>query len=307
MPRAAYVYHEGYDLQFGDHVFPSMKYKLIRQRMIAEGLAAEDDFHRPEEASDDDLELVHTPDWVHKLNTGTLTYAEILKLEIPYSQHVVRAFRLAVGGTILASRLAMQHRIGFNIGGGFHHAFPGYGEGFCALHDVAVAIRRLQHDRLIEKAMVIDADVHHGNGTASIFANDTSVFTLSIHQYKNYPDVKPPSNVDIHLNDGTEDQEYLLRLGDACRTSLSGFRPDLICYLAGADPYERDQLGGLNLTIKGLQDRDALVFEMATKSSIPVAVTLAGGYAISVDETVSIHFNTARAAEEALGYCEALS
>jgi acetoin utilization deacetylase AcuC-like enzyme len=223
-----------------------------------------------------------------------------MKLEIPYSREMVEAFWLAAGGTIRAARLALTDGIGFNIGGGFHHAFPDHGEGFCAINDIGVGIRKLQQERLIERAMVVDADVHNGNGTAAIFSGDDSVFTLSIHQFHNYPAVKPPSTVDIHLEDGVGDEEYLQRLGDACRKGMKEFKPQLVTYVAGADPYREDQLGGLSLSIDGLKARDRMVFDLARENGAAVAVTLAGGYAVRVEDTVTIHCNTARAAAESL-------
>jgi acetoin utilization deacetylase AcuC-like enzyme len=210
------VYHPGYDLNLGAHVFPSRKYRLIHDQLLDEGFAHPLDFVEPEPASDEDILLVHRPDWVQRLKSGALTPLDVLKLEIPYSKEMVEGFFLATGGTILAARNALRDRIGFNVGGGFHHAFPGHGEGFCAIHDFAVAIRALQRDRAIQRAMVVDCDVHHGNGTAGIFAGDATVFTLSIHQFENYPSEKPPSNIDIHLPDGVGDGEYLNRLRDAC-------------------------------------------------------------------------------------------
>src|SRR5271168_1461620 len=173
------VYHEGYDLNLGSHVFPSRKFRMIRDRLLDDEFAVASDFVQPEPASDEDLMLVHQRGWITRLKTGTLDYLELLKLEIPYSQQMVDGFWLAAGGSILAGRLALRDRIGFNIGGGFHHAFPGHGEGFCAINDVAVAIRALQHDGSIERAIVVDLDVHHGNGTAAIFAGDRSVLKLS--------------------------------------------------------------------------------------------------------------------------------
>jgi len=294
------VYHPGYDLNLGEHVFPSQKFRLIRDRMLSDGLAGSEDFVQPEAAPDEDILAVHDADWVHRLKTGTLTYYDILKLEVPYSRRMVEAFWLAAGGTTLAARLALADGVGFNIGGGFHHAFPDHGEGFCAIHDVAVAIRRLQKDGLIRRAMVVDCDVHHGNGTAAIFAADPSVFTLSIHQLNNYPSEKPPSDIDIDLADETGDDEYLERLRAACVPALAEFQPDLLLYVSGADPYYQDQLGGLSLTIEGLQARDRLVFSSALMHHIPVAVALAGGYAVELDDTVTIHVNTARAAGEVL-------
>jgi acetoin utilization deacetylase AcuC-like enzyme len=293
------VYHPRYDLNLGDHVFPARKYRLIHNRLLGECFAEAGDFIEPEAVSDDDVLRVHDAGWVQRLKTGTLSTAEIIKLEIPYSCEMVEGFWLATGGTILAARNALRDRIGFNIGGGFHHAFPTHGEGFCAIHDVAIAIRALQHDRAIEKALVVDCDVHHGNGTAAIFKGDHSVLTLSLHQFNNYPSEKPPSVIDVDLPDGVGDGEYLDRLRGALQVAMS-FAPDLLIYLAGADPYREDQLGGLALTMDGLKRRDQLVFGTALAQSVPVAVVLAGGYARDTDDTVTIHCNTAKAAREAL-------
>lgn len=292
------VYHDGYDLNLGAHVFPSQKFRLISEKLRADGIASPDDFLRPEAAADADILRVHTPDWVGKLKTGTLTYSEIMKLEVPYSQELVDAFWLAAGGTIAAAQSALRDGFGCNIGGGFHHAFPGHGEGFCAIHDVAVAICRLKNDGALSKAMVIDTDVHHGNGTAAIFAKDDSVFTLSIHQLNNYPAYKPPSDLDLNLDDGVEDQQYLDTLLPAVRRSIEDFQPEMIFYVGGADPYQEDQLGGLALTIRGLKTRDASVFAEARKRKIPVVSTLAGGYARRIEDTVQIHVNTILAARE---------
>lgn len=301
MPRIALVYHDQYDLHFGDHVFPSIKYKLIRQSLIDRGFARPEDFLAPHSATDEDMILVHGIDWVNKLRKGTISYTDILKLEIPYSQTLDRAFCLSTGGTILAARKALECGVGMNIGGGFHHAFPNHGEGFCAIHDVAVAVRKLQREKLVDKVMVIDCDVHHGNGTAAIFAGDRSVFTFSIHQFRNYPNEKPPSTMDIHLDDGISDEHYLKRLGEGLQTALPLFRPDLVLYVAGADPYSEDQLGGLNLSMDGLRERDRMVIELSLRVGAPVAITLAGGYAHKVQDTVSIHCHTAEEAERALG------
>src|SRR3954454_9320337 len=191
------IYHPRYDLNLGTHVFPSQKFRLIAEALIVEKVADAQDFFEPQPASDEDLLRVHTPEWVTKLKTGTLTASDVMKLEIPYSAELREAVWLAAGGSILAAQSALREGFACNIGGGFHHAYPAHGEGFCAIHDVAVAIRRLQKDKLIEKAMVVDCDVHHGNGTAAIFAKDPTVFTLSIHQFHNYPAIKPASDLDI--------------------------------------------------------------------------------------------------------------
>ena len=292
------VYHDAYDLNLGAHVFPSQKFHLIAEKLRADGIASAEDFVLPEAASDTDILRVHTPEWVKKLKTGTLTYSDVMKLEVPYSQELVDAFWLAAGGTIAAAQSAQRDGFGCNLGGGFHHAYPGHGEGFCAIHDVGVAILRMKNDGVISKAMVIDTDVHHGNGTAAIFAKDDSVFTLSIHQENNYPAYKPASDLDLNLEDGVADDEYLDTLRPAVRRSLEQFQPDLIFYVGGADPYREDQLGGLALTLEGLKKRDAEVFVEARKRKIPVVTTLAGGYARKVQDTVQIHVNTVLAARE---------
>ena len=292
------VYHERYDLNLGPHVFPSQKFRLIAEALRKEGIADADDFLTPQPAADEDLLRVHTREWVQKMKTGALSASEVMLLEIPYSPELAEAVWLATGGTILASQNALRDGFGCNLGGGFHHAYPGHGEGFCAIHDVAVAIRRLQAEKAIRKAIVVDTDVHHGNGTAAIFADDPSVFTLSIHQENNYPTYKPPSTLDLELADRVEDEEYLDILLPAMERALEDFRPDALFYIGGADPYCEDQLGGLMLTKHGLMERDRGVFEAARKRGIPVTTVLAGGYARRVDDTVHIHVNTIVAARE---------
>jgi len=294
------VYHPRYDLDIGPHVFPSQKFKMVRDALLEEGLADESDFLEPGPAADDDVLRVHTPAYVQKLQTDSLTLSERMKLEIPVSESTVKAFWLAAGGSILAGQQALRDGFGANLSGGFHHAYPGHGEGFCMLHDVAIAIRTLQARGEIRTAMTVDTDVHHGNGTAAIFANDASVFTLSIHQENNYPMPKPPSDQDIGLDDGTRDAEYLEALEEGLIHSLKTMTPDLIFYVGGADPYREDQLGGLALTMEGLQKRDQLVFEHARRRGIPVASTMAGGYARRVADTARIHINTIVAARDVI-------
>jgi acetoin utilization deacetylase AcuC-like enzyme len=320
------VYSDDYYLPIGTHVFPADKYRRIHDRLLEMGVAGAEDFVTPQLASDQDVLLVHTPAYVQKLKTGTLSAREELEMEVPYSPELVRAFWLAAGGSILAADYALQNHIAFNIGGGFHHAFPDHGEGFCMVHDVAVAIRRMQHDDRITRAMTVDCDVHQGNGTAAIFAGvrvptgplpSTSastlspampakvrnahagdVFTISLHQENNYPMWKPPSSIDVDLPDGIGDDDYLAWLDNALSSGLRQFEPELICYIAGADPYCEDQLGGLSLTIEGLKRRDELVFHVARARNIPVMVTFAGGYARRIEDTVTIHCNTVIAAIE---------
>jgi len=292
------VYHSRYNLDLGAHVFPAQKYRLVRDGLVAKGIADPADILTPEPASDEDVLRVHTPEYVEKLKHGTLTASEQMRLELPYSQRIVEAFWLAAGGSILAARCALQDGFGVNLGGGFHHAYPSHGEGFCMLHDVAIAIRRMQADRAAARVMIVDTDVHQGNGTAYIFADDSSVFTLSIHQEKNYPVPKPPSDLDINIEDGAGDEEYLRALAGGLDESFARFSPDLLFYLAGADPYREDQLGGLSLTLAGLRQRDDLVFAEARRRGVPVAVTLAGGYARNTEDTVRIHMNTVLAARD---------
>jgi len=292
------VYSDQYDLNLGDHVFPSVKYRLTKEKLLRDGIVRPEDLVEPAPASDEDVALVHHREYIRKLKTGTLSYLEILRLEIPYSPELVRAVWLCAGGSILAGRLALEGNIAVNVGGGFHHAFPDHGEGFCVLHDVAIAIRRLQKEGAIQRAMTVDCDVHQGNGTAEIFAADPTVFTFSIHQERNYPYPKPASNLDVNLEDGTEDEEYLAALEDGLGQALAEFHPDMVFYLAGADPYREDQLGGLKLSLDGIERRDRLVLQAARAKNIPVMITLAGGYARSLEDTIRIHSNTVRAAKE---------
>lgn len=298
MSRIPIVWHPGYEVDIGPHVYPTRKYRLVRDRLLAEGTIVEGDVMEPAPASDDQVALVHTPEYVRKIKTGTLSHSEQLLLEVPFSPALREAAWLCAGGSVLAGRLALERGIAVHLGGGFHHAFPDHGEGFCLINDVAIAIRALQGEGAVRRAAVIDLDVHHGNGTAAIFRGDPDVFTFSMHQERNYPASKPPSHLDIGLEDGTGDAEYLALLEQRLADVLAR-NPDLVFYLAGADPYRFDQLGGLGLTLDGLRRRDALVFERARGAGAAVAVCLAGGYALSADDTVEIHCNTVRAGKEA--------
>jgi acetoin utilization deacetylase AcuC-like enzyme len=294
------VYHDRYDLNLGSHVFPSQKYRMIHDQLLADGIAADDDFLVPEPATDEDVLRVHSRDYVYKLKHGSLSREEILRMEVPYSPELLTACWLAAGGSILAGRRALEDGCAANIGGGFHHAYPDHGEGFCVIHDVAVAIRHLQFHRAIDNAMVVDTDVHQGNGTAEIFGGDGTVFTLSIHQEHNYPYPKPASTMDVNLPDGVGDDDYLAILEKHLHEAFREFSPQILFYVAGADPYREDQLGGLALTMEGLARRDALVFDYARRHSVPAAITLAGGYARNVADTVRIHINTILAGRAAL-------
>jgi len=293
------IYHDGYDLNLGAHVFPSQKYRMIRDKLLEDGIATPEDFLAPEPATDEDVLRVHSQEYVHKLKSGTLSRTEEARLEVPYSKKLIEACWLAAGGSILAGQRALQDGWAANIGGGFHHACPDHGEGFCVIHDVAIAIRRLQFDGAIERAMVVDTDVHQGNGTAVVFGGDGNVYTLSLHQEHNYPFPKPHSTVDVDLPDGIGDEEYLAILEKHLHQAFHDFAPEILFYIAGADPYREDQLGGLALTMEGLARRDALVFDYARRNAVPVAIALAGGYARRVGDTVSIHVGTIIAARDA--------
>jgi acetoin utilization deacetylase AcuC-like enzyme len=320
------VYSDKYFLPIGEHVFRADKFRLIRERLLQQGVADETDFLTPEPASESDILLVHSPHYVNKLMEGSLSAREELQMEIPYSPQVVDAFMLHTGGSILAARRALEDGVCANIGGGFHHAFPDHGEGFCMINDFAVAIRVLQKEGRIRRAMTVDCDVHQGNGTAAIFGGSASknnvlpsssapvlgntadanlnqgptkdVFTISLHQEHNYPYVKPASSIDVNLPDGCGDAEYLAWLDNALSSGLRRFDPELICYVAGADPFREDQLGGLNLSIDGLKQRDELIFRVARERNIPIVSVYAGGYAARVEDTVTIHCNTIVAASE---------
>jgi acetoin utilization deacetylase AcuC-like enzyme len=269
------------------HRFPIAKYALLRERVLAEGLVHPEQMHEPARAAVEDLTLVHAPDYVRRLSAGELTAAEERLIGLPWSEQLVeRSFR-AVGGTCEAAEAALAHGVTVNLAGGTHHAFPDHGEGFCVFNDVAVAVRRLQRLGRVRRAAVVDLDVHQGNGTHAIFAGDTSVFTFSMHGGRNYPFRKVPGALDIELDDGTGDDEYLTHLADALPRVLAAAAPDLVVYLAGADPPEGDRLGRL---------RDAMVLEACREVGIPVAVTIAGGYGACIDDTVTVHVNTVRVA-----------
>ncbi|HEX2446234.1 MAG TPA: histone deacetylase [Vicinamibacterales bacterium] len=259
--------------------------------MLREALGGRAAFLAPEPAAWDDLARVHTAEYLNKIRAGTLSFEEIARLELPWSRELSEGFRLMVGGTILAAERALDAGVSIHLGGGFHHAFADHGEGFCMFNDVAVAIRRLQRDGRIRRAAVVDCDVHHGNGTAMIFAGDADVFTFSIHQQHNYPSWKPPSDLDIGLPDGTRDEAYLGKLDEGVHAVIR-HQPEVVAYVAGADPFKEDQLGGLALTKDGLRRRDRMVFDACRNAGTPVFVTLAGGYARRVEDTVDIHLGT---------------
>jgi len=274
------------------HRFPIAKYARLRERVIDEGIVPADCLHDPARVSREDLLLVHTVDYVDRFTNGALTGDEERRLGFPWSLALVERSYRAAGGTSEAARAALDHGIAMNLAGGTHHAFPTHGEGFCVFNDVAIAIRRLQRDHLIDRAAVIDLDVHQGNGTHAVFTGDDRVYTFSMHGGRNYPFHKVAGDLDIELDDRTGDDAYLALLADALPRVIDAARPDLVVYLAGADPHEHDRLGRLALTFDGLARRDSMVLEQCREVGIPVAVTIAGGYGDPIEDTVQVHVTT---------------
>jgi len=280
------------------HRFPIAKYALLRDRVVAEGVLPAEAVLDPPRASRDELLLAHDAAYVDALDAGTLDALAMRRIGFPWSEALVERSHRAVGGTIAAARAALEHGIAMNLAGGTHHAFAGHGEGFCVFNDVAVAVRVLQREGRIARAAIVDLDVHQGNGTHAIFANDASVFTFSMHGARNYPFARVAGDLDIDLPDGTEDDAYLAALAEALPRVLADSRPDLVVYLAGADPLFTDALGRLALTPHGLARRDAMVLDRCREVGIPVAVTIAGGYARDIADTVSAHLQTVRIARD---------
>ncbi|MEO0102088.1 MAG: histone deacetylase [candidate division WOR-3 bacterium] len=287
-----FVYSPKYQIDIGPHVFPTEKYKLIKEKLLSEGLAKEEEFLEPPEVNLDDIRLVHTEEYIQDMLNLRWT-SRTIRSELPLTWEIIQAYFLAASGTILTCSLALEEKIGFHLGGGFHHAFPNHGEGFCYVNDIAVAIRKMQKEKKVKRVAVIDCDLHQGNGTARIFQDDPDVFTFSIHQENLYP-IKERSDWDIGLPDFAGDEIYLKHLRPAVLKIYDSHKPELIVYAAGSDPYYDDQLGLLQLTKEGLKTRDEIVIQEGEKRGIPIAIVLAGGYARKVEDTVEIHTNTAK-------------
>jgi len=282
------------------HRFPIAKYARLREAVLAEGVVRAECLHDPARAPLDDVRRVHAGGYIDRLVNGTMPAAEQRVLGFPWSAGLVeRSFR-ASGGTLEAAGQALRDGIAMNLAGGTHHAFASHGEGFCVLNDVAIAVRALRAQGRIRRAAIIDLDVHQGNGTHDVLADDEHSFTFSMHGRRNYPFRKVAGRLDIELEDGTGDTEYLERLAAALPGVLAESQPDLVFYLAGADPHEGDTLGRLKLTFDGLMRRDALVLESARAIGVPVVITIAGGYGRDIDDTVRVHLNTARVARDFL-------
>ena len=298
MSSASVVVHSPeYFCDIGPHVFPVEKFARVRAHLVSGREIEAGDILAPAPAPRADLLTAHTPEYLDDLDALRWTHRTRMS-ELPLTAEIVQAYRLAAGGTTLAARAALERGSGINLGGGFHHASADRAEGFCYLNDLAVAVRVLLRDGRIRRAAVVDLDVHQGNGTALIFRGDESVFTLSVHQEMNYPAPKADSTLDVGLDDCTGDDEYLRRLDPALEAVWS-FGPEIVLYQAGADPYVEDQLGGLRLTFAGLEARDRRVLEGCARRRIPAVVTLGGGYARRVEDTVAIHATTCRVALDA--------
>jgi acetoin utilization deacetylase AcuC-like enzyme len=278
------------------HRFPMAKYRRLRERLVDEQVLTAADLVVPDPIDWDDLRLVHTPAYVDAVATGTLAADAQRRIGFPWSPEMVERSRRSVGATLAAAQRALDgDDVSANLAGGTHHAFADRGEGYCVFNDVAVAARVLQRDGAIRRALIVDCDVHQGNGTAAIFRGDATVFTLSLHGAKNFPFRKEESDLDVTFEDGAGDAEYLAAL-DVVPRVLDAHRPDIVFYLAGADPYEGDRLGRLRLSIEGLAARDRIVFDACAARHLPVAVAMSGGYAPDVDAIVTIHLNTIKEA-----------
>ncbi|MGI9470749.1 MAG: histone deacetylase family protein [Rubripirellula sp.] len=280
------------------HRFPMDKYRRLRQRIVTADEHRQDSLIVPPAASKDQLLLCHTPRYVRAVMDGTLNDREIRRIGFPWSTRMVERSRRSTGATLAACRAALDDGVSVNLAGGTHHAMSDAGEGYCVFNDAAVAVRVLQYEGQIKRACIIDLDVHQGNGTAEIFGGDPTVFTLSLHGVKNFPLRKSPSDIDIDLEDATDDEAYLSALHRSLESVAKAGPYDLAIYLAGADPYRHDRLGRLDLTKNGLAERDRVVLHWCQIHSLPLAVAMAGGYAPNVVDIVDIHAMTVRLASQ---------
>jgi acetoin utilization deacetylase AcuC-like enzyme len=291
------AYHPAYEVPLSPaHPFPMSKYPLLKARLLEEQLIAPRDLIQPEPLARNALARVHTAAYLEKLYSGSLSAAEIRRLGLPWSPALWQRSLLASAGTLLAARLALQQGLAANLAGGTHHAFADHGEGFCVLNDVAIAIAQLRAEGAIQRAAVIDLDVHQGNGTASIFEHDASVFTFSMHGERNYPTAKMRSTLDVALPNGTDDEHYARALDAHLPRVLAQSRPDLAFYIAGVDVAAGDRYGKLALTEEGIRARDQYVIDSIRAAGVPLVITLGGGYAVTRDRTAELHTHVFRAA-----------
>ena len=281
-----------------DHRFPMAKYRLLRERALAEGVLRPDDLHLPDAATDEQILRAHDADYLHRVQHGLLTAKEIRRIGFPWSESMVERSRRSSGATIAACRAAFEDGVALNLAGGTHHAFRDHGEGYCVFNDSAIAARAMQAEGRARRVVILDLDVHQGNGTAAILAGDRTIFTFSVHGAKNFPFHKEKSDLDLELPDGAGDDIYLQAVEEGTRRALAQAGADLAMFLAGADPYSGDRLGRMNVSMAGLAERDRIVLGLCREAGLPVAISMAGGYARDVDEIVTIHLQTVRAAVE---------
>jgi acetoin utilization deacetylase AcuC-like enzyme len=292
--KPIFIYSDNYNIPLQGHVFPAIKFSLIYKKLKEDPRFENHKFIEPVPATIDQLKLVHDKEYLNDLIYLRFS-KRVYRSELPLNKETIDAFFLATGGTILAAELALEAGRAMNLSGGFHHAFADHAEGFCYINDVAVAIRVLQKEKKISKALVIDLDVHQGNGISKIFQKDKKVFTFSMHEEKNYP-LKEKSSLDVGLETGIKDEEYLNLLEKSLAYIKKNFNPDIIFYVAGVDPYEMDRLGGLSVTKEGLKKRDIMVRDFMPDK--PIVIVLAGGYAMNTEDTVNLHVQTAEVMAE---------
>ncbi|MBL8132816.1 MAG: histone deacetylase [Anaerolineae bacterium] len=279
-----------------DHRFPMAKYRLLRERLLAEGILRADDLHIPDAATDAEILRAHDADYLHRVQHGLLEPLEVRRIGFPWTLEMVERSRRSSGATIAACRAALSDGVAVNLAGGTHHAFRDHGEGYCVFNDSAIAARAVQAEGRARRVVILDCDVHQGNGTAAILRGDSSIFTFSVHGAKNFPFHKEKSNLDVELPDGAADADYLMAVEEGARRAIAVAGADLAIYLAGADPFERDRYGRMKVTMAGLAERDRIIFDLCRSAGLPVAVTMAGGYSPDVEDIVAIHAQTVRLA-----------
>lgn len=279
-----------------NHRFPMTKYRLLRERVLAEGLIKPEDLHVPEPATDEQILRAHDADYLYRAQNGLLTAMEIRRIGFPWTLEMIERSRRSSGATIAACRAALTDGVAINLAGGTHHAFRDHGEGYCVFNDSAIAARAMQAEGRVRKVVILDCDVHQGNGTASILDGDSSIFTFSVHGAKNFPFHKEKSDLDVELPDGTTDRDYLIAVEEGVSRAIAMAGADLALYLAGADPFEKDRLGRMKVSRAGLAERDRIVFGLCRSAGLPVSVAMAGGYSPDVEDIVAIHLQTVRIA-----------
>lgn len=295
MLKIAYSPIYKYELPEG-HRFPMDKYELIPEQLLYEGTISQENFFHPSPLADEEILLTHTVEFLHKLNTQTLSAKEIRVIGFPMSEQLINRGRHIANGTLQCAHYAMQYGISMNIAGGTHHSFADHGEGFCIFNDIAIASNILLHEGKVSKVLIVDLDVHQGNGTAKIFENDNRVFTFSMHGAKNYPGRKEKSDLDIGLEDGTEDQLYLEILKDTLPRLIHEVKPDMVFYLSGVDILATDKLGRLSVSMEGCKERDRYVLQTCRDHNLPVCVSMGGGYSPNIKDIITAHANTFRVA-----------